>query len=113
MANPITRDRLLWALTRHLGGEAGVHAGDLVREICGETSPALERKLRHAIEGLRREGCHICGRPEIGYYLARNADELTDTVKFLHDRALASLTQAAAMRRVSIPDLAGQLRIKT
>lgn len=107
----LTRDSVLWSLAMHTGEANGVHARDLVMEICGETSPALERELRSLIEALRRGGQHICGTPASGYYVAATADELLRTVRFLHDRAMTSLTQAAAMQKVSLPDLRGQLRI--
>lgn len=110
---PLTRDTVLFALAMHCGQDRGVRACDLVAEICGDSSAALERQLRHVIEQLRSEGEHICGHPSTGYYLAANEVELTRTVQFLHDRAMTSLRQAAAMRRVSLPDLAGQLRLRT
>jgi hypothetical protein len=108
----LTRDTVLFALAMHTGEQNGVRASDLVAEICGDSSPGLERQLRHQIEELRRAGEHICGRPSTGYYLAANDDELQRTVAFLHDRAMTSLSQAAAMQRVSLPDLRGQLRIR-
>ncbi|WP_028008673.1 hypothetical protein [Solimonas flava] len=113
MTRPLTRDSVLFALAMHTGEQNGVRACDLVAEICGETSAGLERQLRHLIEEMRREGEHICGHPSVGYYIAADEAELLRTVQFLHDRAMTSLTQAAAMQRVSLPDLAGQLRLKT
>ncbi len=107
----LSRESVLWTLAMHCGEENGVHARELVREICGETSPGLERDLRSLVEELRREGQHICGTPASGYFIAANDEELLRTVKFLHDRAMTSLHQAAAMQRVSLPDLRGQLRI--
>lgn len=107
----LNRDRVLWALAMRKGAANGIKASDLVREICGETSPALERQLRHVIEELRRAGQHVCGEPTNGYYIAASTEELLRTVKFLHDRAMTSLSQAAAMQNVSLPDLAGQLRL--
>lgn len=113
MNQPLTADTVIWALAMHKGEANGIHASDLVREICGETSPGLERDLRSMIEELRRAGQHICGTPSTGYYIAATEDELLRTVRFLHDRAMTSLAQAAAMQNVSLPDLRGQLRIPT
>lgn len=109
----LTRDTVQFHLAMHIGEEAGVRACDLVREICGATSAAQERQLRYLIEELRRAGQHVCGHPSTGYYMAANQDELLRTVKFLHDRSMTGLTQAAAMQGVSLPDLAGQLRLPT
>jgi hypothetical protein len=111
MQTPLTPDTVLFSLSMHIGEAQGVSARELVEEITGDHSPGAERQLRHIIEGLRREGQHICGHPSTGYFLAQTDDELLRTVKFLHDRAMTSLSQAAAMQRVSLPDLAGQLRI--
>lgn len=108
---PLTRDTVLFALAMHRGEQNGVRARDLVVEICGETSPGLERQLRHHIEQMRREGQHICGHPATGYFIAATVEELLRTVQYLHDRAMTSLTQAAAIQNVSLPDLRGQLRL--
>jgi hypothetical protein len=108
---PLTRDTVLFALALHVGESNGVRACDLVGEICGASSAGLERQLRHQIEDLRRDGQHVCGQPSTGYFIAANDSELLRTVRFLHDRAMTSLSQAAAMQRVSLPDLRGQLRL--
>lgn len=113
-AYALTRDSVMFALALRRGEGNGIRACDLVAEICGgESSPAAERRLRQLIEELRREGQHICGHPAHGYYLAATDAELLATVTFLHDRAMTSLTQAAAMQRVSLPDLRQQLRLPT
>lgn len=111
MSTELNAVNVLWALSMHKGAENGIHAQHLVLEICGETSARLERELRHVIEALRDEGHHICATPNTGYFMAATDAELLQTVKFLHDRAMSSLRQAAAMQRVSLPDLRGQLRI--
>jgi hypothetical protein len=67
--------------------------------------------VRKAIEELRREGHRICATPETGYFMAANDDELDRTCGFLYARAMTSLTQVAAMKRVALPDLRGQLRL--
>lgn len=109
----LTRDRVLWALSMHVGADNGVHVGDLVREICGETNARLEREFRHMVEDLRELGHHICAHPSTGYFVAATPEELEATCKFLRDRAMASLKKEAAMRKVSLPELIGQLRLPT
>lgn len=111
--NLLSPDTVLFALAMHRGAANGVHARELVRGICGETSSALERQLRDVIVVLRSRGEHLCGTPESGYYMADSEAELLTTTRFLYDRAMTSLSQVAAMRRVSLPDLRGQLRLPT
>lgn len=91
-----------------------MRAQDLVREVLGgETSLALERDLRYIIEELRRNGHHVCGHPSAGYFIAANDAELIRTCDFLYHRAMTTLSQIAAMRKVALPDLRGQLRLPT
>jgi hypothetical protein len=113
-AGLLTRDAILSALARHVGADNGVSGEQLVAEICGVfATKAHERQLRKLLEELRREGHHICGTPAEGYYIAATEAELLRTCEFLHDRAMTTLAQVAAMRRVSLPDLRGQLRLRT
>lgn len=110
----VSHDSVLIALSNHIGIDQGVTAYGLVQEICGLfATKADERALRRVIEQLRRDGHHICGHPAEGYYIAASEDELLRTCEFLHDRAMTTLAQVAAMRRVSLPDLRGQLRLRT
>lgn len=107
----ISRDTVLFALAFHIGQASGARARDLVAEICGETSPGLERQLRGVIEELRLEGRPICGHPSTGYFIAQNQEELQRTADFLRDRAAKSFMQAARMLGISLPDLVGQMRL--
>ena len=110
---------VLSALARHIGRENGATAEQLAREISGFAQPgeamtsALTRQLREAVVQLRLEGHHVCATPENGYFLAANAEELDQTCVFLHERAMTSLKQIAAMKRISLPDLRGQLHLPT
>ncbi len=70
------------------------------------------RKVREAVEALRRDGRPICATPEDGYYLAESEAELSQTIAFLRSRAMTSLAQIAQLRRVSLPVLMGQLQIE-
>lgn len=110
----ITKHALLAALRGHIGKHRGITAAGLCREVLGhEPQPCDERSLRLLVEELRREGHHVCAHPSDGYFLAGSPDELDQTCLFLYARAMASLTQIAAMKRVSAPDLRGQLRLPT
>lgn len=106
------RAALLQALSDHIGRHRGLTAAALCRQVIGvEPTPADERALRALVEALRSEGHHICAHPRDGYYIAATPCELDETCNFLYARAMASLKQIAAMKRVSVPDLRGQLRL--
>lgn len=110
----IDRHDLLRVLARHIGAGRGVHIKGLILEISPSFDPTdghLQRRVRHLVTELRLEGHHICAHPTTGYYLADHDGELAATCEFLYERAMASLRQIAAMRRVSLPDLRGQLRL--
>lgn len=110
---------VLSVLSRHIGRENGATAEQLVREISGFAEPGqalaavITRQLREAVVQLRLEGHHVCATPEHGYFLAASAEELDATCLFLHERAMTSLKQIAAMKKISLPDLRGQLHLPT
>ncbi len=109
---------LLVALRPHIGRANGVNARALTAEVnvlaVQAKHPALsERDLRHAVVALRLEGHHVCAHPASGYYLAETVAELQEATKFLKDRAISSLQQVAAMEKVSLPDMFGQLHLPT
>lgn len=103
----ITPDRVLAVLP---AGEAhGVSAEMLIRQMAGIPDEASLRRLRQVVEALRRAGHRVCAHPAHGYYLASTDDELDRCCSFLLERAMTSLRQVSAMRRVALPDLRGQL----
>lgn len=105
----ISLDSVLGALRGRVGEANGGTARELVLAISGRFSTADERRLRKVIEALRTAGHPICGLPETGYYFAANAAELDRTCEFMFKRSMTSLRQVGAMRRVTLPDLRGQL----
>lgn len=113
--NELTRTHhiLLAVLAGHIGAGNGISAKALVREINGMAPelPVNERKLRLLVVDLRTRGHHVCGQPDTGYHMAADQGELDATCQFLFNRGMTGLRQVAAMKRVSLPDLAGQLRI--
>lgn len=113
-SHDMDRDQLLAALRNHIGHANGVTVTALAREVLGaEPTRRDERALRKLVVELRSEGHHVCAHPSTGYFLAASPDELEDTIIFLRDRALSSLQQIAAMKRISVPDLFGQLHLPT
>ncbi|MFT6552564.1 MAG: hypothetical protein ACJA1I_002620 [Zhongshania marina] len=111
----ISPERVLQVLSRHIGEENGVTVTKLAQEIADSmlVSAGDERAVRAAVVELRKAGLHVCAHPGSGYYMARDEAELVRCCKYLFDRAMCSLEQVAAMRRESLPDLRGQLRLPT
>lgn len=110
-ARALTPDTVLDALRERLGEQNGISARRLVIQITGHADVCEERRLRTIVEKLRSEGHRICAHPESGYFTAASNDELQRTLDFLYRRAATSLRQVAAMNRVSMPELRGQLGI--
>jgi hypothetical protein len=108
-SDAISLDSVLGALRGRVGKANGCTARELVLSITGRFSTADERRLRKTIEALRTAGHPVCGRPETGYFLASTSAELDSTCEFLFGRSMTSLRQVSAMRRVTLPDLRGQL----
>jgi hypothetical protein len=114
----LTRERLLVVLAEHIGAERGVTIGRLVDEMVGQSlgraeHASAERNVRELVVQLRLAGHHVCSHPSTGYYMAATPEELDAACSFLYDRAMTSLSQVAAMKRVSLPDLRGQLHLPT
>lgn len=102
---------VLDCLGDHAGAANGITARDLVCKIAGFSTAAGERHLRHVIEALRKQGHRICAHPSTGYFLAETDTELDESCEFLYGRAMTSLQQISAMKRVALPDLRGQLNL--
>ncbi|MBN8714402.1 MAG: hypothetical protein J0H50_10595 [Xanthomonadales bacterium] len=112
MPNELTRDTLLAALRQHIGRRHGVTATALCRQVLGvPPTTGDERALRTLVVELRMAGHHVCAHPRDGYFLADSAEELEETCSFLKSRSMSGLQQISAMKRVSIPDLVGQMRL--
>lgn len=107
--DPIRPEAVLAELASRRGAANGVTARDLVFLLTGRVSAADERRLRHVIEHLRRQGEPICAHPATGYHLAANPTEMDRTCEFLLGRAMSSLEQISAIKRCALPDLRGQL----
>lgn len=111
----ITPAQVLSELQRHIGKANGIHVRELTQRITGQlvNGEPQERKVRQVINDLRMDGAHICGHPSTGYFMAATPEELEETLQFLRSRSLTTLTLESRMRRVSMPDLLGQIHLPT
>ena len=99
------------ALADRVGAGNGISAKHLVCLLLGYESKAGERRLRTIIEALRSDGHPVCANPTEGYFVAGDAKDIDATCLFLYSRAMPSLRQIAAMKRVALPDCRGQLQL--
>lgn len=103
-----TKHDLQAVLARHIGKENGATASAL-----SATLGVTTRAVRHLVTELREDGAAVCGHPSTGYFIAANNEELEATCAFLRSRAMHSLQLESTLRHVPLPDLLGQLRLKT
>lgn len=93
-------------LQLHVGRDAGVSCAKLAAQ-----AQASERDVREAVTELRNGGVAVCGYPRSGYYIARTAEELDETCRFLRGRALHSLQLEARLRKLPMQELVGQISL--
>jgi len=96
-------------LAHHIGRGRGIRGDDLAKRL-GLESRQVRKLISDAIE---ENGTAICGHPSTGYFIASNADELMATVDFHKHRALHELRKASRLSKIPLPDLIGQLHLKT
>lgn len=99
---------LLTLLSRHIGANNGITVKSLAQHL-----DCPERAVRYLVTELRDEGVAVCGRPNTGYFIAANAEELEETCQFLRSRAMHSLHLEAQLRKTTLPDLIGQMHLRT
>lgn len=102
------RTTVLSVLRAHIGAGRGITAKDLAA-----AARMTEREVRAQVSALREEGIAVCGHPRTGYFIAETSAELETTVEYLTNRALHSLRLASRLTRIPLPDLIGQLKLKT
>jgi hypothetical protein len=107
----ITAESVLAALAARRGRANALTAQQLAWDLTGRVRSSDQRRLRNVVELLRQQGQPVCAHPAHGYWWAVNDADINDTCAYLYVRAMTSLRQIAAMKRVALPDLRGQLRL--
>lgn len=92
----------------HIGRSNGVTAAALSMKL-----GIGDRMLRTLISKAREDGIAIVGKPETGYFVARTDADLLECCAFLRSRAMHSLMIEARLRKIALPELLGQLHLKT
>lgn len=95
-------------MQNHIGKANAISGEDLAR--CLGTSP---REMRKMTDTVIAEGIALCSHPANGYWIAANPIELEATCQFHRSRALHELAKEAKLRKLTLPDLLGQLHLRT
>lgn len=112
------RTRLLMVLMRHVGKPGRIGMGELYEAVFGEPWEHRindTRKLRGLITELRQEGVPICSTASQkggGYWVPSAASELDQYCKTIRFRALKLLQREAKLRKLTMPELMGQLSLE-
>ena len=118
-AEEITKNRgsILAALTSHIGEPNAIGMGELFELVYGESWRNRindTRALRTTITKLREDGVPICSVATSsggGYYLAAAGSELAAYLRRTERRALKMLHRNARIKKISLPDYLGQMKL--
>ena len=122
MNYPSDRDDLLMrvraVIEQYRGPKQAIRMIDLFALVTGETViPGRKidqsRLMRSLVDQLRRQGCPIGikGGSDGGYFWADDPADLDLTIRWFHQRALSSLRQERALRRVPFAQVLEQHRL--
>lgn len=114
---PENRVRILGKLAEHIGAHNAIGMAELYEAVFGRPwSHKINdtRALRILITILRDEGVPICSLSTTsggGYYLAAVGSELADFLRRGERRALSILARNARIKKVSLPNYLGQIKL--
>ena len=117
ISNEEATSKILMVLSRHVGEEKAIDMGELYSRVFNEPYTHKinhTRRLRTIITALRRKGVPIgstAAKNGGGYYLVRAGSELDSYCGRLRRAALNKLAMEAKLRRISMPELLGQMQL--
>lgn len=107
--NADLKTRVFTVLSQRIGLTMGMSAEEVAHH-----AGISKRDVRFAVSELREEGTGICGHPNTGYFIAETEAELQKYfVDFMFERAMHSLRLVSKVTHQALPDLVGQLKLKT
>jgi len=112
------RARILAEMSSHVGRHNAIGMAALYEAVFDRTWDNRindTRALRHLVTILREEGVPInssSSQDGGGYYLAAAGSELTDYLRRNERQALRKLKRNARIKKVSLPNYLGQLRLE-
>jgi biotin operon repressor len=104
----VNKDDVLVILEKHQGHLNGITAEQLALQLGVE-----KRQVRHLVTELRLEGRAVCGQPKTGYFIAATGEDVENTCAFLRSRAMHSLMLESRLRKLTLGELLGQMRLPT
>lgn len=114
--SPEYRQRLLSALTAHIGGHNAISMTALYSAVYDR--PWTDRingtrLIRKLVTALRMEGVPICSVTSAsgGYYLPAAGSEAADYMRRYEAKALRILRAIAKMKKTTLPNYLGQIRL--
>jgi len=112
------RTNLLLEMARHVGKSHMIGMGELYERVFGESWDHRindTRRLRVLVTDLRGQGVpivSISAHTGGGYYLASAGSELSGYCRRLRNQALKKLVMEANLRKMSLPELMGQMALE-
>jgi hypothetical protein len=109
---------LMLEMSRHVGRSKMVGMGELYERVFSESWAHRindTRRLRMLVTDLRGQGVPIVSVTSSsggGYYLASAGSELTGYCRRLRNSALKKLVMEARLRKMSLPELMGQMALE-
>jgi len=117
VSNEEATSKILMILARHVGEEKAIDMGELYSRVFDEPYTHKinnTRRLRTVITALRQKGVPIgstAAKNGGGYYLVRAGSELDAYCGRLRRAALNKLAMEARLRKISMPELLGQMQM--
>ena len=110
--------RLRKIMPHHIGRQRAIGMGELFEDVFGrpwQNRINDTRALRHLITEARREGDPICSDTSSsggGYFYAAASSELEEFCALFRRRAIRSLMTESRIRKISLPELLGQMQLR-
>ena len=108
---------LMTEMSRHVGKSNAIGMGELYHRVFGESWNNRindTRRLRSVVTALRKDGVPILSNSSStggGYYLAGARSEIDAYCSHIRKRALGMLAREAKLRKMSLPELVGQVQM--
>ncbi|MFA5754255.1 MAG: hypothetical protein WC905_02810 [Patescibacteria group bacterium] len=111
------RNKVMAALNQHIGKANAIGMPELYETVFGvpwSDTINSTRNLRKLVTAMRDDGFAICSstsREGGGYYQPAAGSEMIDYLRKTERRALCILKRNSQMKKISLPDYLGQLKL--